>query len=72
MNKPIYDLPRQIQAALKDDRDMEDYEGVEVLDNNGIITLRGAVPTRAARDRAEDLVRQMDGVVNVINELDVV
>jgi osmotically-inducible protein OsmY len=72
MNKPIYDLQQQVQAAFKDDRDMEDYEGVEVLDNNGIITLRGNVPTREARDRAEDLVRQMDGVANVINELDVV
>lgn len=72
MNKPIYDLQQQIRAAFGGDRATEDYEGVEVLDNNGIITLRGSVPTREARDRAEAIVRQMDGVVNVINELDVV
>ncbi len=72
MNKPIYDLQQQIQAAFEDDRDMDHYEGVEVLDNNGLITLRGTVPTREARDRAEAIVRQLDGVVNVINELDVV
>lgn len=71
MNKPVYDLQHQVQAAFTNDRDIQDYD-IEVLDNNGIITLRGAVPTRAARDRAEDIARGMEGVVNVINELDVV
>jgi osmotically-inducible protein OsmY len=71
MNKPIFDLQHQVQAAFMDDPDVQDYD-IEVLDSNGIITLRGSVPTRSARDRAEALVRDMDGVVNVINELDVV
>lgn len=71
MNRPIYDLQGQVLATLMKDRDMQDY-GIEVLDNNGIITLRGTVPTHAARDKAEALVREMDGVTTVINELDVV
>ena len=71
MNKPVYDLQHQIQAAFLEDRDMREY-GIEVLDSNGVITLRGTVPTREARDRAEALVRNMDGVTSVINELDVV
>ncbi len=70
--KSIYDLQQQINAAFRDDDDMKDYEGVEVLNDNGIITLTGSVPTPEARDKAEALVRRMDGVVNVINELDVV
>ncbi len=70
MNKPMYDLQHQVQAAFMDDREMQDYD-IEVLDNNGIITLRGTVPTRTARDRAENIARNMGGVVNVINELDV-
>jgi osmotically-inducible protein OsmY len=73
MNKPIFDLQHQVQAALMDDLDLRGYyEGVEVLDNNGVITLRGTVPSREARDRAEEIVRGMDGVLNVINEVDVV
>ena len=71
MNKPIFDLQHQVQAALMEERDMQGY-GIEVLDSNGIVTLRGAVPTRDARERAEALVRSMEGVTNVINELDVV
>jgi len=71
MNEPIYNLQHQIQMAFTDDRDMKEY-GIEVLDSNGIVTLRGSVPTHAARDRAEEIVRGMEGVTSVINELDVV
>jgi len=71
MNKPILDLQHQVQAALMDDLDTQDY-GIEVLDSNGVITLRGTVPTREAQERAEAIVREMEGVMNVINELDVV
>ncbi|HET9914158.1 MAG TPA: BON domain-containing protein [Anaerolineales bacterium] len=71
MNEPIYNLQHQIQAAFLDDPDTRNY-GIEVLDNNGIITLSGAVSTHAARDRAEELVRSMEGVTSVINEIDVV
>ena len=71
MNEPIYNLQHHIQMAFMDDRDMKEY-GIEVLDSNGIVTLRGTVPTHAARDRAEEIVRGMDGVTSVINELDVV
>jgi hyperosmotically inducible periplasmic protein len=71
MNKPIYDLQQQVQEALMKDLDMSHY-GIEVLDNNGIITLRGTVPTVAAREKAETIVRDMEGVTSVINELDVI
>jgi osmotically-inducible protein OsmY len=43
-----------------------------VLDSNGIITLRGTVPTREAREQAEAIVRGVAGVTTVINELDVI
>jgi osmotically-inducible protein OsmY len=54
-----------------DDEDMRDY-GIEVLDSNGVVTLRGTVPSVDARERAEAFVRDMEGVTSVINELDVV
>ena len=71
MNKPIYDLQHQIQDALAEINKLRDAQ-IDVLDTNGIITLRGMVPTVAARERAEEIVRGMAGVVSVINELDVV
>ena len=71
MNQTISQLRTQIQAAFLEDDLLRDH-GVEILDNNGVVTLRGAVPTIAARERAEEIARQMDGVTSVINELDVV
>jgi osmotically-inducible protein OsmY len=43
--------------------------GVET--NNGVVTLRGEVPTAAARTRAENLAKTAKGVKSVQNELTV-
>jgi osmotically-inducible protein OsmY len=71
MNQTMSDLRTQLQAAFSED-DLLRENGVEILDGNGVITLRGAVSTIAARERAEEIARQMDGVTSVINEIDVV
>lgn len=71
MNKPIYDLQHQIQEALAEINEMRGAR-IDVLDSNGIVTLTGMVPTVDARERAEAIVRGMDGVTSVINELNVV
>ena len=71
MNKPIYDLQHQVQEALAEINELRGAQ-IDVLDSNGIVTLRGVVPTVDARERAESIVRGMDGVTSVINELDVV
>ena len=71
MNKPIYDLQHQIQEALAEINDMRGAR-IDILNSNGIVTLTGIVPTVDARERAEAIVRGMDGVTNVINELNVV
>ena len=70
MNKPIYDLQHQVQEALAEINELRGAQ-IDVLDSNGIVTLRGTVPTVDARERAEAIVRGMDGVTSVINELDV-
>lgn len=71
MNKPIYTLQQQVQEALAEINALRGAR-IDVLDSNGVVTLTGIVPTIDARDRAEALVRGMDGVTSVINELDVV
>lgn len=71
MNQPMYDLQHQVQDALGEINALRGAQ-IDVLDSNGIITLRGIVPTAEARERAEAIVRGTDGVISVINELDVV
>jgi len=69
--KETSSLQLQVESALLQDRLTEDSD-IDVLDNNGIVTLRGVVPSREARDRAEDITRTVTGVTTVINELDVI
>ena len=71
MNKPIYDLQHQVQEALAEINELRGAR-IDVLDSNGIVTLTGIVPSVEARERAEAVVRGMDGVTSVINELNVV
>ena len=62
----MYGLQHQVQTALTEN------VGVVILDSNGIITLRDSVSAVGARETAEAIARSVTGVVNVINELDVV
>jgi osmotically-inducible protein OsmY len=71
MNETRTDLQTRVQRALMDDSRTKDY-AVEVLDNNGVIILRGAVPSREASTAVEMVAREVDGVVSVINETDVI
>jgi hypothetical protein len=71
MNQTISDLQKEVQTAFLQDELLQDF-GIEVLDSNGVVTLRGAVPTRDVRERAEEVARTLDGVTSVINEIDVV
>jgi osmotically-inducible protein OsmY len=71
MNETRTDLQTRVQRALMDDSRTKDY-AVEVMDNNGVIILRGAVPSREASTAVEMVAREVDGVVSVINETDVI
>ena len=71
MNKPIFTLQQQVQDALAEINELRGAQ-IDVLDNNGIVTLRGIVPNVDARERAETIARGMDGVISVINELDMI
>jgi osmotically-inducible protein OsmY len=61
-------LQSDIMVALSQDPITEEC-AIEVIDNNGIITLAGVVPSAEASDRAEAIARTMDGVGTVLNQL---
>ena len=70
MNNPTStNIQQDVQTALMQDRLTGEY-GIEVLDNNGIITLTGVVPSREVIDRAEAIAKDIAGVHGVINQLE--
>lgn len=62
------DIQHEILLALLQDPTTQDC-AIEVIDNNGVVTLAGVVPSQAASDRAEAIAHTIEGVGNVINQL---
>ena len=71
MNETTTDLQTRVQRALMDDSRTKEY-ALEGMDNNGVIILRGIVPSREASTAVETVAREVDGVVSVINETDAI
>ena len=67
-DKTATDIQLDVQTALMQDAQTQDY-GIEVIDNNGIVTLKGVVPSLEASERAELIAKDIDGVRAVFNEL---
>jgi len=64
------DLQLKVQQALLDDPRTKEH-GIQVFDNNGIITLNGVVPSHEVSGIAKSITEKVPGVFNVINSLDV-
>ena len=66
----MLNLRERVQSALLDDKHTREA-GIEVLNENGVITLSGMVPDREISDSAKAIAEDVDGVVAVINEIEV-
>lgn len=63
-------LTTHVQARYQDDPSIS-AAAIDVASNDGVVTLRGTVPTTEVRQQAEDAARQVDGVRAVNNQLEV-
>jgi osmotically-inducible protein OsmY len=63
-------VKEQVTEALVDDPRTTDAP-IEVIDDQGVVTLDGAVASDEIREAAEQIARQQQGVINVINDLEV-
>jgi len=70
MNHPITDLKLEVQEVILDHPETREH-GIEVFDDNGVITLKGSVSSQEISDTAEQIVDKLRNVVSVINQLDV-
>jgi len=63
-------IARKVVYALSENADTKS-QSIRVVCTNGVVQLDGAVPTSAARDKAELLARTVSGVTQVVNRLHV-
>jgi osmotically-inducible protein OsmY len=69
--EPNRALEGRVQAALQLNRELGPLP-IQVQARDGVVTLAGAVDTRLRKRKAEAYVKGLDGVVRVVNELQVV
>jgi hyperosmotically inducible protein len=62
------DLRLKVQKAIMEHARTREY-GIDVMEQNGVITLKGNVPSREVSQTAEDIASGVFGVRGVLNEL---
>jgi len=67
MNEAAQLKDKVVENLMQDSR-LADYP-IEVLNNNGVITLTGEVPSQELSEAAEAIAKHTDGAVTVINEI---
>lgn len=68
---PSFDVVNRVVEALKENPQTEKAR-IDVAHERGVVSLRGTVRSNAQRELAEEIARQQDGVITVINEISVV
>jgi osmotically-inducible protein OsmY len=62
------ELATNLSAALERDERTDDSQ-IEVIDNNGVVTLSGTALSQEARDAAGEIAQSFAGVLSVINDI---
>ena len=63
------EIAARVRAALTQDPRTAEYS-IEVIEENGLVTLRGEVDSQEASQAAEEIARTQEGVIEVVNELE--
>ena len=70
MKAPMGSLATRVNAALSDHDETAEYP-IEAVNDNGVITLSGKVPSDEVKETAEEIAEGVEGVVEVVNDLTV-
>lgn len=68
MDQTLNDLRIKAQTTILKDRRTRKH-GIEVLEKNGTIILKGSVPSREVKRIASSILRELQGVNRVKNDL---
>jgi osmotically-inducible protein OsmY len=66
----VSDLAKKVSAALNGDERTAKY-GIEVIDQHGLVTLKGTVPSEEVVRAAVEIAGEQEGVVDVVDALEV-
>jgi hyperosmotically inducible protein len=64
-------LTTKVKTALASDAGMKTMTNIDVDSNNGVVTLKGKVDSAAAKKKAGEIAKKVEGVKSVKNQLTV-
>ena len=64
----LIDLQSEAQQAISDDSRTREH-GIEVVEENGVITLEGQVPSHEVKESAESVIEMVFGIKSIVNRL---
>lgn len=64
-------ITTEVKSKLAADVDLTTVTNIEINTTNGVVTLVGQVSSEAMKRRAEEVAKQVEGVVRVTNNLQV-
>ncbi len=65
------ELAKIVRYAILGHEDYKNTWRIDILENASVITLIGSVPTKKDLIIVEDIAKQQEGVMSVVNELDI-
>jgi hyperosmotically inducible protein len=64
-------ITASVKTNLASERGMQTLTSIDVDTNRGVVSLNGVVESNAARQRAAEIAKETDGVMDVVNNLQV-
>lgn len=71
MTKMTSKLAQKVREAIFNHEIFSKNWKIDVMENGGVITLLGTVPTEEDRDLIESIAKEQEGVISVVNELNI-
>ncbi len=65
------DLAVSVERALMNDKAYQPHWKIDIVAENGRVTLGGGVPRPEDGQKVEAIARQQEGVISIIDEMDV-
>lgn len=65
----ITELKNKILQVLAEDDRTQDY-AFEIIDESGLITIKGVVDSRQAKQAALEIIKKQKGVIEVVDEIE--
>lgn len=71
MTNIVNELAEKVRNAIVHHQAFNEYWKINVLENGGVITLRGVVPSKKHMELVESIAKNQKGVLSVNNEMDI-